>query len=84
MIVPFNFVIYEKVSRQGDALGIECGFYLKENDEAHEAVNKCLNSANCPNLSLQDAVDADAAYWVNAQSDDMIPFLFVFVLWERL
>ena len=56
--IPFNHVVYEKVSRQCDSSGLKCGFYLKLGEESHENVNKWLNASSAANASLQDAVDA--------------------------
>ena len=57
-VIPFNHVVYEKVSRQCDASGLKCGFYLKLGEDSHESVNKWLNASSAANCSLQDAVDA--------------------------
>ena len=60
VLMPFNYVFYEKISRAADVIGVKCGFYLKREDEELDCVNRWLNGCNVPNLALQDAVDADA------------------------
>lgn len=61
IIVPFNFITLELVSRAGDCVGLKVAVYFKERDEEHMAVNKWLIGSGAPNSALQDAVDVDAA-----------------------
>ena len=61
MVLPFNFVFLEKISRQCDATGCKIGFYCQGQDEEFESANKWLIGASAPNAALADAVDATAA-----------------------
>lgn len=57
LLIPFDWVMAESISKGVDVLGVRFCFYLKTDVDAMEECSKWLTSTRKPNHFLQSAID---------------------------
>ena len=57
LLIPFDWVMAESISKAADILGVRFCFYLKTDVDAMEECSKWLTSTRKPNVCLQSAID---------------------------
>ena len=58
LLLPFDFLVWEKIPAQVDTIGLVFHFWLKSDYDAMEAANRWYISARKPNQWLQNATEA--------------------------